>query len=74
MHCFDSRGMHPVYGVSLSDGAWRMWRHAPGFSQRFAGTFGDDDTIERLWKLSRDDTTWDDDLSYVKRRQSQQAL
>jgi hypothetical protein len=69
MHYFDSRGVHRVYGVSLSDGVWRMWRHAPGFSQRFAGTFGDDgDTIEGLWTLSRDDTTWDDDLKITFRR------
>jgi hypothetical protein len=69
MHYFDSRGVHRVYGVSLRDGVWRMWRHAPGFSQRFAGTFGDNgDTIEGLWKLSRDDTTWDDDLKITFRR------
>jgi hypothetical protein len=58
MHYFDSRGVHRVYGVSLRDGVWRMWRHAPGFSQRFTGRFGNDgDTIDGLWRLSRDDTT-----------------
>jgi hypothetical protein len=63
MHYFDSRGVHRVYGVSFDDGVWRMWRHAPGFSQRFTGTVEDDgDTIAGLWKLSRDNTTWDDDL------------
>jgi hypothetical protein len=69
MHYFDSRGVHRVYGVSLDNGIWRMWRNAPGFSQRFTGTFGDGgDTIEGLWKLSRDDTTWDDDLKISFRR------
>jgi hypothetical protein len=69
MHYFDSRGLHRVYGVSFSDDVWRMWRHAPGFSQRFTGTFGDDgDIIAGLWKLSRDDTTWDDDLKITFRR------
>ena len=71
MHYFDSRGVHRVYGVSFVDGVWRMWRHAPGFSQRFTGTFGDEgDTIDGLWKLSRDDTTWDDDLKITFRRKT----
>jgi hypothetical protein len=71
MQYFDSRGVHRVYGVSFNDSAWRMWRNAPGFSQRFTGTFSDDgDTIDGLWKLSRDDTTWDDDLKISFRRKA----
>jgi hypothetical protein len=71
MHYFDSRGVHRVYGVSFVDGVWRMWRHAPGFSQRFNGTFEDDgDTIAGLWRLSRDDATWDDDLQITFRRKA----
>jgi hypothetical protein len=31
MHYFDSRGVHRVYGVSVVEGVWRMWRHAPVF-------------------------------------------
>jgi len=69
MHYFDSRGVHRVYGVSFSDGVCRMWRNAPGFSQRFTGTFSNDrDTIGGLWMLSRDATTWDDDLTISFRR------
>ena len=69
MNYFDSRGVHRVYGASFDDGVWRMWRHSPGFSQRFAGTFSEDgDAIDGLWKLSRDDTTWDDDLKITFRR------
>jgi hypothetical protein len=69
MNYFDSRGVHRIYQVSLSDGVWKMWRHAPGFSQKFNGTIRDDgDTIEGLWKLSRDDSTWDDDLAITFRR------
>jgi hypothetical protein len=73
MHYFDSRGVHRVYGVSFTDGVWKMWRNAPGFSQRFTGTFGDGgDRIEGLWKLSRDDTSWEDDLkiSFLRRPRS----
>jgi hypothetical protein len=64
MDYFDSRGVHRIYRVSFSDGVWRMWRHSPGFSQKFSGNFSaDGETIEGLWKLSRDDSTWDDDLA-----------
>jgi hypothetical protein len=64
MNYFDSRGVHRIYQVSLRDGIWRMWRHSPGFSQKFTGKLSaDGDTIEGLWKLSRDDSTWDDDLA-----------
>jgi hypothetical protein len=69
MYYFDSRGVHRVYGMSLGDEELKFWRDAPGFSQRFTGTFGDDgDTIAGLWKLSRDDSTWDDDLEITFRR------
>jgi len=70
MHYFDSRGVHRLYGVDLSEGVWKMERDAPGFSQRFSGTFSDDgDTMSGLWKLSRDGSSWDDDLAitYVRR-------
>ena len=69
LHYFDSRGVHRIYGVSFTDGVWRMWRNEPGFSQRFTGTFSEDgDTIEGLWELSLDDTTWNDDLKISFRR------
>ena len=69
MHYFDSRGVHRIYRVNLSGEVWRMWRHSPGFSQTFEGRLSaDGNTIEGLWKLSRDDTTWDDDLAITFRR------
>jgi hypothetical protein len=69
MHYFDSRGVHRIYGVSLSQGVWRMWRHSPGFSQKFdANISGDGNTIECSWQLSRDDSTWADDLAVTFRR------
>ena len=69
MHYFDSRGVFRVYEVSMDDGVWRFWRDAPGFSQRFTGTFADDgDTIVGRSQLSRDDSTWDDDLAITYRR------
>jgi hypothetical protein len=69
MQYFDSRGVHRVYSVAISPEAWRFWRDDPGFSQRFTGSFGDGgDTITGHGQLSRDGTTWDDDLSLTYRR------
>jgi hypothetical protein len=69
MHYFDSRGVFRVYDVSIDDEAWRLWRDAPGFSQRFTGSFADGgDTIAGRWQLCRDDIHWDDDLQITYRR------
>ena len=69
MNYFDSRGVHCIYQVSLSAGVWRMWRHSPGFSQKFNGKLSaDGNTIEGVWKLARDDSTWDYDLAITFRR------
>jgi hypothetical protein len=69
MHYFDSRGVFRVYDVSIDDASLRFWRDAPGFSQRFTGTFADGvDAIVGRWQLSRDDLSWDDDLQIEYRR------
>lgn len=69
MYYFDSRGVHRVYEVSLSDGVLRIWRDAPGFSQRLAARFSDDgNTVSGTWELSEDDATWNDDLAITFRR------
>jgi hypothetical protein len=69
MHYFDSRGVYRVYSVSMSPGTWRFWRDAPGFSQRFTGTFsGDGNTIRGCGQLSRDGASWDEDLSLIYRK------
>ena len=63
MHYFDSRGVHRLYRMSLGDGVWKLWRDAPGFSQRFTGKLSDDgSTLDGQWELSTDDSTWDHDL------------
>lgn len=62
--------MFRVYDVSVDDQAWRLWRDAPGSSQRFTGTFADrGDTIAGHWQLCRDDIIWNDDLQITYRRQ-----
>ena len=65
----DSRGVARVYRMSLDAAIWRIWRDAPGFSQRFSGRFADSgDTIVGLWQLCQDDVNWHDDLQITYRR------
>jgi hypothetical protein len=69
MHYFDSRGVSRVFEVGIDDAAWRFWRDAPGFSQRFTGTWSDGgDTIVGLSELNRDGSEWNDDLAITYRR------
>ena len=66
---FDSRGVSRVYRMSLSGGIWTMWREFPGFSQRFHGTFSDDNNmITARWEKSSDGSNWehDFDLTYTR--------
>ncbi len=70
MHYYDSRGVYRVNETSIDASAWRWWREAPGFSQRFTGTFADGgDTIVGRSQLRRDDVHWMDDLQITYRRQ-----
>jgi hypothetical protein len=55
--------------MSLNDGVWKLWRTAPGFSQRFSGTIAADGrTIQGAWEKSRDGAAWQHDfrLTYTK--------
>lgn len=66
---YDNRTVSRVYEMSFSDGLWKMWRNAPGFSQRFEGKFSEDgNTITARWQNSSDGTTWehDFDVNYKK--------
>ena len=68
-HYFDTRGVTRVYGMSLADGVWKLWRDSPGFSQRFSGTFSEDGrTIEGAWEKSVDGSTWEHDFDLVYTR------
>jgi hypothetical protein len=67
----DARGVCRIYQMSLSNGVWNIWRNAPGFFQRFAGTFSSDGrTISGSWEGSEDGSNWkpDFDLTYTKRK------
>jgi hypothetical protein len=62
----DARDVFRVYQMSLMDGVWKQWRDAPGFFQRFTGTFGDDGrTITARWEKSNDGTNWQVDFDQV---------
>ncbi len=66
---YDSRGVSRVYQMSLANSAWKMWREAPGFWQRFTGTISaDGQTIQSAWEKSTDGAHWehDFDLIYTK--------
>jgi len=68
-HYFDTRGVERIYQMSLRDGVWKFWRDAPGFSQRFTGTFSaDGNTITGVIEKSADSVHWehDFDLTYTK--------
>jgi hypothetical protein len=73
-HYFDSRGVHRVYDLGVSDEGWEISREADAndpdaFSQRLVLTFEDgDDTMEGRSALSYDNETWQDDLQITYRR------
>ena len=69
MHYFDSRGVFRVYETSFEDRVWRIWRDAPGFSQRMEAPLSDDgNTLVARFELSEDGSTWNDDLRMTYRR------
>ena len=65
----DDRGVCRVYGTSIGDGEWKLWREGPPFSQRFTGRFEDDGrTIVGRWEKAMDGTNYvtDFDLTYIR--------
>lgn len=69
MHYFDSRAVHRVFTVSLSERTLRCERLVPDFSQRITLTLSDDgDTIVWRSEASLDGSEWRDDLALTYRR------
>jgi hypothetical protein len=65
----DERGVARIYQMSLESGVWKMWRQSADFSQRMTGTFSEDGkTINVHGELSRDGSTWEEDLSITYTR------
>ena len=81
MHYFDSRGVHRILDVTVTDEGWEMAmdRHSSAgsfaspdapFSQRMSYTFEDKDrTMSGKAKLSYDNVNWEDDLEITYRRE-----
>lgn len=65
----DSRTVSRIYQMSISEGVWKQWRDAPGFSQRFTGTFDPGgNTITGGWEKCEDGSRWeyDFDMTYTR--------
>src|SRR3982751_1897027 len=65
----DNQRSSRVYEMSFEQGIWKIWRNAPGFTQRFTGKISEDKKmIAGYWKKSADSETWDHDfdLTYKK--------
>lgn len=59
--------------MSLDGRAWKLWREAPGFWQRYTGLIsGDGNTITGTWEWSADGQEWKHDfgLTYIKEGKS----
>ena len=64
----DARGVFRIYRMRLTDQALTIWRDAPGFFQRFFGSFHDESTIAGAWESSPDGATWEPDFDMVYRK------
>lgn len=65
----DSRGVTRIYRGTLTAEAWSLGRAAPGFHQRFVGTFRDGGrTMDGRWESSPDGAAWELDFPITFRR------
>jgi hypothetical protein len=65
----DERGVCRVYGMSIGDGEWKLWREGEPFSQRFTATFsGDGNMITGRWEIAEDGTSYRTDFDLTFRR------
>jgi len=70
---FDNRQVSRVYQMSFEISEWKIWRTAPGFSQRFVGKVDNRrKTIKAFWEKSTDGKRWerDFDVNYTKAEHS----
>lgn len=65
----DARGVCRVYQMAVEKDVISIQREAPGFHQRFTGTFDDTgDTLTAMWEMSADGIDWKKDFDLVYRR------
>ncbi len=66
---YDTRGVSRIYEMSIQDGAWKMWRKSPGFSQRYEARLAEDgNSIKGYWEKSADGQHWQHDFDLDYRR------
>jgi hypothetical protein len=65
----DARNVFRIYQMAVEKDVITLWREAPGFHQRFTGTFDTaGDTLTARWERSPDGVQWDKDFDMVYRR------
>jgi hypothetical protein len=65
----DSRGTSRIYQMSLRNHLWKIWRKAPGFSQRFTARLSKDSkTIQGAWEIKQGGLKWKNDFDLVYKR------
>lgn len=63
---YDSRTVSRVLQMSYQDGIWKLWRDAPGFSQRFTGRLSaNGKSINGYWEKSSDGVNWELDFNLI---------
>ncbi|GAA4471554.1 hypothetical protein [Phytohabitans houttuyneae] len=66
---YDSRGVERLYQMSFDGREWKLWREAPGFSQRYSGLLSPDGgTITGAWEASADGREWRHDFRLTHTR------
>ena len=66
---FDERKVSRKCEVAFKDDVLKWWRSAPEFSQRYSYMFKDDNnTIIGKGEISKDGTTWEQDLNLIYTR------
>lgn len=65
---YDERGVSRIYTMNIKGNKWKLWRKAPGFSQKFEGTISrDKKTIRAAW-FAKEKTSWKKDFEIVYSR------
>ena len=65
----DERGVCRVYGMSIDEREWKLWRDGEPFCQRFTGTFSDDgNTITGRWEAAENGIDYATDFEIVYQR------
>lgn len=65
----DNRRVSRIYEMSFKSDTWKIWRNAPGFSQRFVGKISKDKRqVKAYWEKSFDGKKWEHDFDVLYER------